>query len=197
MDPAPNPAESSKPKRSKGSKPAPPPDPVPLDGVAARVYRALLADPVLAPITAGPGDFAQRITLDGAYPGVDVLAEVLRAGEHAGRTPGVYVDGRRFLANWLRKSATDAAQRPKPVVGAAAQTTPAQRPADPRRGIQPPAPASAYDHVALAKLLGFKWPGYSPGTETREQAFQRICGISLDEARARFANAPPPAPRSP
>lgn len=197
MDPTPSPAEPSKSKRSKASKPAPPPDPVPLDGVAARVYRALLADSALAPITVGPGDFAQRIAADGAYPGVDVLAEVLRAGEHASRKPGVYTDGRRYLANWLRTAATDAAKRPRPIVGAVAANAPAQRPADPRRGIQPPAPASAYDHVALAKMLGVRWPGYSPGTETREQAFQRICGISLDEARARFATASPSAPRSP
>lgn len=100
----------------KKPKPEPAPDSVPLTGTpAARVYAAIIADAALRPITANPGDFAVRITADGAYPGVDVLAQVLRAGEFAaGKAAGTYSDGRAFLRRWLATEATREAQRPKP-----------------------------------------------------------------------------------
>lgn len=68
---------------------------------------------------------------------------------------------------------------------------------NPHRGIQPPAPIDAYEHVKLSKALGVKWPGYDPNTETREAAFKRICGLSLDEARARVPTQPTTVSRSP
>lgn len=103
------------PKRSHRSRKEPPVDPEPPVGsLAQRVRDAIVADPALVGITAGPGDFALRVCADGAYPLVDVLAEVRRAGEYASRNPGKYRDGRRFLSGWLSRAADDAAAKPTP-----------------------------------------------------------------------------------
>lgn len=116
--PAPSPpgAETPSGARLKGGRKGRAPEarevPPPLGTVARRVYDALVADPVLRPITAGPADLAGRLVADGAYPRVDVLAEVLRAGEYAARHPGRYRDGRRFLVNWLRTAAETIARAP-------------------------------------------------------------------------------------
>ncbi len=114
--------------KAKGPKPkpAPPSDPVPAAGSLARkIYDALVGDRVLAPIVAGPGDFAERIAVADAYPGVNVLAEVLRAGEWAATKPaGHYRDGRAYLRNWLDRCAQKVAGTPRPA------------------GAPPPAPAS-------------------------------------------------------
>lgn len=112
---APEAAKPPKPVKAPKPKPAPPPDPQPAPGtLAARVLDAILGDSQLAPITAGPGEFAMRVCQDGYCPGVDVLAEIRNAGEYASRTPGKYIDGRAFLARWLRSAAERAARLPKP-----------------------------------------------------------------------------------
>jgi hypothetical protein len=85
-----------------------------MPGTAARaVYDAIVHDPTLRPITGNPGDFALRVT-DGAYPGVNVLAELKRAGEYASTKPGKYRDGRAFLRGWFQRRAEDVAAAPSP-----------------------------------------------------------------------------------
>jgi hypothetical protein len=112
----------SSPRRARKAV-APTEDTIPLPGTPARgIYDALTADPVLRPITAGPGEFAGRIADPDTYPGVNVLAEVKRAALYASEHPGKYTDGRRFLTNWLVRKAEDAARAPKPA--AVAPTTP-------------------------------------------------------------------------
>lgn len=125
--------EPKAPKRKRPAKQQPTPDPEPLQGsVAKQVRDAIVADSVLAPITNGPGDFAIRSCAEGAYPGVDVLAEVRRAGEYASRFPGKYRDGRSFLSGWLRRAAEDFARKPKPA------------------GLQPAAPSTAFTAATTA-----------------------------------------------
>jgi len=93
----------------------PPPDPVPAAGTPARrLYDAITQDRVLGPITRGPGDLAERLSQADAYPGVDVLAEVKRAGAWgAGQRAGHWVDGRKALLGWLQRAADRVASTPK------------------------------------------------------------------------------------
>lgn len=105
-----------RPKRR--AKPHPVEDRAPEDGTdAARVYEVITRDDLLRPITAAPGEFARRVT-DGAYPGVDVVAEIKRAAEwldsKRGTPQGAKSDGRAFLRNWLQGKADRIAAMPKP-----------------------------------------------------------------------------------
>lgn len=94
-------------------------DPVPLAGTPARaIYDAITGDARLGPITEGPGEFAQRAAQPALYPGVNVLAEVLAAGEWLSRQRvGSHSKGRAFLAHWLKRATTDAASAPRPAPG--------------------------------------------------------------------------------
>lgn len=106
--------ETTKAAKGKRAKAAPEPDTIPLPGTLARqVFDAIVCDRVLAPITVNPGDAAMRWTNPGAFPGVDVLAVVLRAAEYAATVPGKYGDGRRFLRNQLQAKADEVARMPK------------------------------------------------------------------------------------
>lgn len=122
---SPSPAEApaapaTKPKRTKRQKPTPPPDVVPAPGTLARkVYDAIVSDRVLGPIVAGPGDASERWADPATFPGVDVLAEVRRAGEYAATRPGQYSDGRAFLRKWLQSCADRRAAAPKPAASTA------------------------------------------------------------------------------
>ncbi len=93
----------------------PPPDPVPPAGTPARrLYDAITQDRVLGPITRGPGDLAERLSQADAYPGIDVLAEVKRAGAWAaGKPAGHWSDGRKALLGWLARTAERVAATPK------------------------------------------------------------------------------------
>jgi hypothetical protein len=114
--------------KGKRSKRAPEPDTIPLPGtLARRVFDAIVGDRALAPITGNPGDAAQRWADPGTYPGVDVLAEVRRAGEYASTKPGRYADGRAFLRGWLQRKADEVARAPKPVPPPSRPTAPAVR----------------------------------------------------------------------
>ncbi len=95
-------------------------DPVPDPGTPARaIYDAITGDARLGPITEGPGEFAQRAAQPALYPGVNVLAEVLAAGEWLSRQrAGSHSKGRAFLAHWLKRATSDAASAPKPAPGA-------------------------------------------------------------------------------
>jgi len=54
------------------------------------------------------------VCAEGAYPGVDVLAEVRRAGAWAaGQRRRPWRDVRAGLLGWLRRAAEDAQQRPQ------------------------------------------------------------------------------------
>jgi len=122
--PAETPARAAKGKRAK---PAPTPDTIPLPGtLARRVFDAIVGDRALAPITVNPGDASQRWADPDAFPGVDVLAQVKRAGEYAAERPGKYSDGRAFIRGWLQRKADEVARAPKP---AASSALPALRPA--------------------------------------------------------------------
>lgn len=118
-----DPAEPAKATKGKRSKRAPEPDTIPLPGtLARRIFDAIVGDRALAPITGNPGDAAQRWADPDAFPGVDVLAEVKRAGEYASTKPGRYTDGRSFVRGWLQRKADEVARAPKtaaPIPGAA------------------------------------------------------------------------------
>ena len=106
----------SKPTRARRAKGQPEPalDLVPPAGsLAARVLSAIVGDRILGPIVAGPGDFATRVCADGAFPRVDVLAEIRQAGIYAARYPGKYRDGNAFLSGWLKRSAEREALKPR------------------------------------------------------------------------------------
>lgn len=126
------PPEAPKAAKGKRPKPAPQPDTIPLPGtLARRVFDAIVGDVALAPIVANPGDASQRWADPGTYPGVDVLAEVRRAGEYAATKPGRYTDGRAFLRGWLQRKADEVARMPKPAASAARPADASQRRADP------------------------------------------------------------------
>lgn len=109
------PQQGTQQPRKRRERVAPPPDTIPLAGTPARgLYDALVNDPVLRPIVTGPGDFAARVTDPAAFPGVDVLAEVKRAGLYASEHPGRYSDGRRFLTGWLARRAAEVSRAPRP-----------------------------------------------------------------------------------
>ncbi len=113
-DAAPEPGAKGEPKAKSRPKRAPvadAPDPEP-GTLARRIRDAIAGDLVLSGIVARPNDFAARIAAPEYAPGVDVLAQVLRAAEYASRQrPGAYSDGRRFLSNWLARAAQDASAR--------------------------------------------------------------------------------------
>lgn len=116
---------ATKPTRARRAKPTPQPDTIPAPNtLARRVYDAILSDAALRPIVGNPGDAAERWADPAAFPGVDVLAEVKRAGDYASTKPGRYTDGRAFLRGWLQRKADEHAAQPKP-----AATTSAVRPA--------------------------------------------------------------------
>ncbi|HEX4933958.1 MAG TPA: hypothetical protein VFV33_12305 [Gemmatimonadaceae bacterium] len=73
-----------------------------------------MSDPALAPITGNPGDASVRWSDPSTYPGVDVVAEIRRAGEYAATKPGRYTDGRAFLRGWLQRKADEVARSPRP-----------------------------------------------------------------------------------
>ena len=106
------PAKAAKPRAAA----TPPPDPVPPAGSPARrLYDAITGDRVLGPITGGPGDLAERLVAEGAYPGVDVLAELRKAGAWAaGQPAGHWRDGRKAILGWLARAEQRAASTPKP-----------------------------------------------------------------------------------
>ena len=72
-----------------------------------------MGDRALCAIVGNPGDAAERWADPATYPGVDVLAEVRRAGEFAASHPGRYGDGRAFLRGWLQRKADEIARAPK------------------------------------------------------------------------------------
>jgi hypothetical protein len=76
---------------------------------------------VLGPITGGPGDLAERLCAEGAYPGVDVLAEVRKAGAWAaGKPSGHWKDGRKAILGWLARAQERVSSTPKPAPAKAA-----------------------------------------------------------------------------
>jgi len=109
------PKAPAKPAKARAAA-TPLPDPVPAAGTPARrLYDAIVTDRVLGPITRGPGDLAERLSQADVYPGIDVLAEVKRAGAWAaGKPAGHWVDGRKALLGWLARTAERVAATPKP-----------------------------------------------------------------------------------
>ncbi len=106
--------DDAKPAKRKRAKAAPTPDTIPAPNtLARRVYEAIVGDRALCAITANPGDASERWADPATYPGVDVLAEVRRAGEFAASHPGRYGDGRAFLRGWLQRKADEIARAPK------------------------------------------------------------------------------------
>jgi predicted Rdx family selenoprotein len=112
------PAKPAKPRQAA----TPLPDPVPPAGSPARrLYDAITGDRVLGPITGGPGDLAERLVAEGAYPGVDVLAEIRKAGAWAaGKPSGHWKDGRKAILGWLARAQERVSSTPKPAPAKAA-----------------------------------------------------------------------------
>ncbi len=86
-------------------------DVVPAEGTLARkVFDVVTNDRAFAGLVR-PGDFAERVCADGAYPGVDVLAQVRAAGAWAaGKPRAPWRDVRAGLLGWLRRAAEEARQ---------------------------------------------------------------------------------------
>jgi hypothetical protein len=107
------PTVEAKPVERK-AKAAPAPDAPPPEGtLARRVFDVLSTDSAFDGLVR-PGDLAARVCAEGAYPGVDVLAEVRRAGAWAaGQRRRPWRDVRAGLLGWLRRAAEDAQQRPQ------------------------------------------------------------------------------------
>lgn len=174
------------------SEPTPSKDlPEPATGsAAAMALGAIRGTVVLRTIVARPVRLAVALT-NGSFPAVDVPQQIRAADAWLVANPANRKkNGARFVTNWLAM-----AQERAPRV--AASSTPSARPSqspvtasspkDPRIGIQPPAPPSAFEHVALARALGVRWPGYEPTAETKEHAFLRITGRTIEQARAEVA----------
>ena len=107
--------DDAKPARRKRAKAAPTPDTIPAPGtLARRVYEAIVGDRGLCAIVVNPGDAAERWADPATYPGVDVLAEVKRAGEWMVTARKPATDGRAFLRGWLQRKADEIARAPKP-----------------------------------------------------------------------------------
>jgi len=113
----PDEAPKAKPKRPAKPKPEPAPDPVPDEGTAARrVYDLVRADAGLVAIVRGPGAWSQRITIDGAFPGLSaeqVIAGVLAAARWNAANPGRWKTELGVEA-WLNKNSRDAMATPRP-----------------------------------------------------------------------------------
>lgn len=145
----------------KGRRKEPASDTIPAPGTPARaIYDALVNDAVLRPITGNPGDFAARISDPATYPGVNVLAEVKRAGEWASTKPGKYSDGRAFLRNWLQRKADDAAKAPKPAAAPGRAAAPPPVAVPPKR-TPPPDP----DTVAAIRAANERLKAERPTPE--------------------------------
>ena len=107
--------DDAKPAKRKRAKAAPTPDTIPAPGtLARRVYEAIVGDRGLCAIVVNPGDAAERWADPATYPGVDVLAEVKRAGEWMVTARKPATDGRAFLRGWLQRKADEIARAPKP-----------------------------------------------------------------------------------
>lgn len=120
----------------------------PAEGTLARkVYDAIVSDTALSSL-ARPGDFASRVCADGAYPGVDVLAQVRRAGAWAaGKKRAPWRDVRAGLLTWLRRAAEDAQQSPQ---GARATPMPVRPASLPFQ--TPPQPAETVGPEVFAEI---------------------------------------------
>lgn len=125
------PKAPAKPAKARAAA-TPPPDPVPATGTPARrLYDAITQDRVLGPITRGPGDLAERLAQPDVYPGIDVLAEIKRAGAWAaGQRAGYWSDVRKALLSWLQRTAERAGSMPKAAPRTGSPIDAAFRPAE-------------------------------------------------------------------
>ena len=98
--------------KGKAPKTSDAPETPPVDPVARAVFDAIVADPMLAPITRRPADLATRLVAPGAFPGVNVLGQVLRAAAWNAGQRKPKRDGRAFLLGWLGRSDPEAPTLP-------------------------------------------------------------------------------------
>lgn len=137
-------------------KQAPEAETPPVEPRARAVFDAIMADPLLKPpCTRRVADLAVRLTAPDAFPGVNVLGQVLRAAAWNAGQRRPKRDGRAFLLGWLGRSEAEA---PSPL--ASGIYAPAQRPQPepaPRViGVPVDNPASPEDvKRAFAGLRGF------------------------------------------
>jgi len=167
--PAPSPSpspEEKNPERAGVDVPPPRPAPrvlqpkapvdeaPPADPRARAVFDAIMTDPLLKPpCTKRVADFATRVTAPNAFPGVNVLGQVLRAATwNAGQTKPKR-DGRAFLLGWLGRSDSEA---PSPLASGVIDITPPRQPSLPVQrviGVPVVNPASREDvRAALAEV---------------------------------------------
>jgi len=138
----------AKPAKRKRAKAAPTPDTIPAPGtLARRVFEAIVGDRGLCAIVVNPGDASERWADPATYPGVDVLAEVKRAGEWVAVARKAPTDGRAFLRNWLQRKADEIARAPK-----TAQHDPS---VNGQTYVAPPPPARAFVPKVVPLPPGF------------------------------------------
>jgi len=125
------PAPPLKPKRTPKA-PATPEQP-PTDPTARAVFDVIIADPVLAAIVARPADLATRMVAPGAYPGVNVLSQVLRAAAFVAGGKRSYRDGRAFLLGWMGRADIE--------------------PVAPKGGPHTPAPVDHHDPIEAQRAI--------------------------------------------
>lgn len=132
------PTDAPKGKRGKGKREPEADVPPPEGTTARRVYDAIVGDRELSGC-ARPGDFATRVCADGAYPGVDVLAEVRRAGVWAaGKPRSPWRNVRAGLLGWLRQASEGAQQAQQRQQTARVAQTPSRLPPMPANGLPAP-----------------------------------------------------------
>lgn len=102
--PPPRPAESKAPRAPKLEDAELPPT----EPLARAVYDAIRGDAFLCPVTRLPADLASRMTAPGAFPGVNVLGQVLRAAAWNAGQRKKKRDGRAFLLGWVGRADPEA-----------------------------------------------------------------------------------------
>ncbi len=98
------------------------------DAYAERIYNAIMATPALAESVANADDAAKRWADPSLFPGVDVPAEIRRAGERVSNGGKSIQDGRAYLQKCLENAANTRPSRQRSATSPTSLTAQAQIP---------------------------------------------------------------------